>query len=249
MNWSVRQCKIYSVFPNVFHLKSRYQWRTLRNEIWGSRAVSLMFQIIWEVTCCWWLNGAPYTANKTAWPQKVKAVPNHLPSTMLSNPRWSAFFFFPSPNCSVASYFNVHKMLFFVLFRYEATYVLRLWGCSGTSRVDTCGYRHLLLPELLPEPVVPQITLIPYGSVYCYIPPFIRCVLHCVPLSIYILTAAGTYKYTCWNWFICKAKSFVKTVTAESYAYWTVHHLDIWIMVDQLDDTCFIIYCSTCFRH
>jgi len=32
------------------------------------------------------------------------------------------------------------------------------------------------------------------------------------------------------------------------YAYWTVHHLDIWIKVDQLDDTCFIIYCSTCFR-
>jgi len=28
-----------------------------------------------------------------------------------------------------------------------------------------------------------------------------------------------------------------------------VHHLDIWIKVDQLDDTCFImsIYCSTCF--
>ena len=35
-----------------------------------------------------------------------------------------------------------------------------------------------------------------------------------------------------------------------SYAYWTVHHLDICIKVDQLDDTCFImsIYCSTCFR-
>ena len=33
-----------------------------------------------------------------------------------------------------------------------------------------------------------------------------------------------------------------------SYAYWTVHHLDIWIKVDHLDDTCFIIYCSTCFR-
>jgi len=29
----------------------------------------------------------------------------------------------------------------------------------------------------------------------------------------------------------------------ESYAYWTVHHLDIWKKVDQLDDTCFIIYC------
>jgi len=27
-----------------------------------------------------------------------------------------------------------------------------------------------------------------------------------------------------------------------------LHHLDIWIKVDQLDDTCFIIYCSTCFR-
>ena len=26
-----------------------------------------------------------------------------------------------------------------------------------------------------------------------------------------------------------------------SYAYWTVNHLDIWIMIDQLDDTCFII--------
>ena len=32
-------------------------------------------------------------------------------------------------------------------------------------------------------------------------------------------------------------------------AYWTVHHLDISIKVDQLDDTCFImsVYCSTCF--
>ena len=34
----------------------------------------------------------------------------------------------------------------------------------------------------------------------------------------------------------------------EAYAYWTVHHLDISIKIDQLDDTCFIIYCSTCFR-
>ena len=34
---------------------------------------------------------------------------------------------------------------------------------------------------------------------------------------------------------------------AKSYAYWTVHHLDIWIKVDQLDDTCFImsIYYAT----
>ena len=37
------------------------------------------------------------------------------------------------------------------------------------------------------------------------------------------------------------------TLLSFSYAYWTVHHLDIWIKVDQLDDTCFImsIYCST----
>jgi len=35
----------------------------------------------------------------------------------------------------------------------------------------------------------------------------------------------------------------------EAYAYWTVHHLDISIKIDQLDDTCFIMstYCSTCF--
>jgi len=31
----------------------------------------------------------------------------------------------------------------------------------------------------------------------------------------------------------------------ESYAYWTVHHLDIWIKVDQLDDTCFIMSISS----
>ena len=142
------------------------------------------------------------------WRLYIWNTQNHLPSTILSNPRWSASF--SSPNSSVASYFNAHKMLFFVLFRYEATYVLRLWGCSGTSRVDTRGYRHLLLPELLPEPVVPQITLVPYRSVYCYIPPFIWCVLHCLPLSIYVLTAAGTYKYTCLNWYICTAQFLCK---------------------------------------
>jgi len=27
-----------------------------------------------------------------------------------------------------------------------------------------------------------------------------------------------------------------------------INNIDIWIKVDQLDDTCFIIYCSTCFR-
>ena len=27
----------------------------------------------------------------------------------------------------------------------------------------------------------------------------------------------------------------------ESYVYWTVHHLDSWIKIDQLDVTCFII--------
>ena len=50
--------------------------------------------------------------------------------------------------------------------------------------------------------------------------------------------------------FVCgsKQKSFPEKQW-KSYAYWTVHHCDIWIKVDQLDDTCFImsIYCSTCF--
>jgi hypothetical protein len=131
-----------------------------------------------------------------------------LTHTMVSHPRWSASL--SSPDCSVALYSNAYNMLFFVMFRYEATYVLCLWGCSGTSRVDTCGYRHLLLPELLQEPVVPQVTLVSYRSVYCYIPPFIWCVLHCLPLSIYILTAAGTYKYTCWDWFVCRAQVLCK---------------------------------------
>ena len=31
---------------------------------------------------------------------------------------------------------------------------------------------------------------------------------------------------------------------------WSKHEIrHIWIKVDQLDDTCFIIYCSTCFRN
>jgi len=32
-----------------------------------------------------------------------------------------------------------------------------------------------------------------------------------------------------------------QTNSFESFAYWTVHHLDIWIKVDQFDDTCFIM--------
>ena len=49
---------------------------------------------------------------------------------------------------------------------------------------------------------------------------------------------------------LLETRFYVRTMNLEydSYAYWTVHHLDIWIMDDQLDDTCFIIYCSTCFR-
>lgn len=91
MTWSVRQCKIYSVFPNIFRLKNRYQRRTLGNEIWGSHAVSLLFQIIWEVTRCWWLSGAPYTANKTAWPQKMKGV--HSFETLRTT--------YPAPCCPI----------------------------------------------------------------------------------------------------------------------------------------------------
>jgi len=34
------------------------------------------------------------------------------------------------------------------------------------------------------------------------------------------------------------------TCWGHSFEQWT----SIWIKVDQLDDTCFIIYCSTCFR-
>jgi len=30
--------------------------------------------------------------------------------------------------------------------------------------------------------------------------------------------------------------------------HWTLKFFNNWIKVDQLDDTCFIIYCSTCFR-
>jgi len=38
----------------------------------------------------------------------------------------------------------------------------------------------------------------------------------------------------------------------KTYVYWTVHHLDSRIKIDQLDVTCFFIslfiYCSTCFE-
>ena len=37
-----------------------------------------------------------------------------------------------------------------------------------------------------------------------------------------------------------EAKAF-KDIQSVSYAYWTVHHLDSWIKIDQLDVTCFII--------
>ena len=58
-------------------------------------------------------------------------------------------------------------------------------------------------------------------------------------------TSGKTYTYI-------KMLSFYFKICSDNYvpyAYWTVHHLDIWIKVDQLDDTCFImsIYCSTCF--
>ena len=33
----------------------------------------------------------------------------------------------------------------------------------------------------------------------------------------------------------------LKRSLGESYFYWTVHHLDSWIKIDQLDVTCFII--------
>ena len=36
---------------------------------------------------------------------------------------------------------------------------------------------------------------------------------------------------------ICYSLTKVK----ESYIYWTVHHLDSWIKIDQLDVTCFIV--------
>jgi len=37
----------------------------------------------------------------------------------------------------------------------------------------------------------------------------------------------------CWN--------STNNIICESYVYWTVHHLDSWIKIDQLDVTCFII--------
>ena len=40
----------------------------------------------------------------------------------------------------------------------------------------------------------------------------------------------------------CMATAAIRYV---SYVYWTVHHLDSWIKVDQLDVTCFIISLST----
>ena len=39
---------------------------------------------------------------------------------------------------------------------------------------------------------------------------------------------------------LCRIR-IVVTWFSESYVYWTVHHLDSWIKIDQLDVTCFII--------
>ena len=40
----------------------------------------------------------------------------------------------------------------------------------------------------------------------------------------------------------CMLKTrFLSKKSRSSYVYWTVHHLDSWIKIDQLDVTCFII--------
>ena len=37
---------------------------------------------------------------------------------------------------------------------------------------------------------------------------------------------------------VCRTQN---TIICEYYVYWTMHHLDSWIKIDQLDVTCFII--------
>jgi len=39
----------------------------------------------------------------------------------------------------------------------------------------------------------------------------------------------------------CPELFWANTAGCESYVYWTVHHLDSWIKIDQLDVTCFFI--------
>ena len=39
---------------------------------------------------------------------------------------------------------------------------------------------------------------------------------------------------------VVQLKEFILNLLS-SYVYWTVHHLDSWIKIDQLDATCFII--------
>jgi hypothetical protein len=42
-------------------------------------------------------------------------------------------------------------------------------------------------------------------------------------------------------WVLCFGLLMVLNKNSVSYVYWTVHHLDSWIKIDQLDVTCFII--------
>ena len=45
-----------------------------------------------------------------------------------------------------------------------------------------------------------------------------------------------------WDGCICVWRTFRCVYCIGSYVYWTVHHLDSWIKIDQLDVTCFIIH-------
>jgi len=66
----------------------------------------------------------------------------------------------------------------------------------------------------------------------CYLTKKNRCGGYVLGLII-----AETYLSVAGKLIFLQRRKFLKY----SYAYWTVHHLDIWIKVDQLDDTCFII--------
>ena len=61
-------------------------------------------------------------------------------------------------------------------------------------------------------------------------------------LQVFVTYLTGAlYVHTLWFYKHQRDNRVRSKLFVASYVYWTVHHLDSWIKIDQLDVTCFII--------
>ena len=136
--------------------------------------------------------------------------------------------------------------------------MFEVYGTSFDNLAD-CKYKHRTLKFILN-----RLSCI-LGVSFLYI-----CNMSSVFMSYFIATCSTLFLVTC-NFLshVCTANFISSSLTARNvlhlYPRWKqccytqyiatsrllsgeMLRFVIWIKVDQLDDTCFIVYCSTCFR-